>query len=267
MYFGSGAYGVRALPRSTSGIARSADLAPRALLAGLIANPDRYDPTRFPDIADERRTLALLRLLETGKSPTSSTPATSMHRCRPSGACRPNGSPPATSSKRSADNCSRILASAPPSTSAPIFCSAVVCGCSRRTTRQHRRRPRQPSRLISPMTSGAFPPRLPRSSPARVVSERSSAARFRRLRVQHRHPEGASDRIVVQAVRVLASAFEKGFVPADQINGIGTCEFANPGGFPNPYEANNFSGPERVRLQRFAHRPSHRRTVRIFDSA
>ena len=43
---------------------------------------------------------------------------------------------------------------------------------------------------------------------------------------------------------MLASAFEKGFVPADQINGIGTCEFDNPGGFPNPYEANNFSGPE-----------------------
>ena len=66
---------------------------------------------------------------------------------------------------------------------------------------------------------------------------------------------------------MLASAFEKGFVPADQINGIGTCEFDNPGGFPNPYEANNFSGPKAVRLQRFAHRPSHRRTVRIFDSA
>ena len=41
---------------------------------------------------------------------------------------------------------------------------------------------------------------------------------------------------------VLAAAMEKGFVPSDAINGIGECEFDNPGGFPDPYRANNFGG-------------------------
>ena len=116
------------------------------------------------------------------------------------------------------------------------------------------------------MTSGAFPPRLRRSNPAPVAPSDRWRPWFRHLEfniaTQKGRPTGSSFKPFV-----LASAFEKGFVPADQINGIGTCEFDNPGGFPNPYEANNFSGPKAVRLQRFAHRPSHRRTVRIFDSA
>ena len=67
VYFGSGAYGVRAAAEIYFGVSPDRLTWPQgALLAGLIANPDRYDPTRFPDIADERRTLALLRLLETG---------------------------------------------------------------------------------------------------------------------------------------------------------------------------------------------------------
>ena len=67
MYFGSGAYGVRAAAEIYFGVSPDRLTWPQgALLAGLIANPDRYDPTRFPDIADERRTVALLRLLETG---------------------------------------------------------------------------------------------------------------------------------------------------------------------------------------------------------
>ncbi|MGB1506824.1 MAG: transglycosylase domain-containing protein [Acidimicrobiales bacterium] len=39
---------------------------------------------------------------------------------------------------------------------------------------------------------------------------------------------------------VLAAAVEKGFVPDDLLNGTGPCEFANIGGFPYPYIANNF---------------------------
>ena len=41
---------------------------------------------------------------------------------------------------------------------------------------------------------------------------------------------------------VLAAAMENGYVPSDQVNGIGSCVFSNPGGFPNPYIATNFGG-------------------------
>jgi penicillin-binding protein 1A len=40
---------------------------------------------------------------------------------------------------------------------------------------------------------------------------------------------------------VLAAAMEAGYLPEDQVNGASPCEFPNPGGTPDPYEAANFS--------------------------
>lgn len=45
---------------------------------------------------------------------------------------------------------------------------------------------------------------------------------------------------------VLAAAFESGgLIPSDSINATSPCEFANPGGFPNPYEAGDYNGSRR----------------------
>lgn len=45
---------------------------------------------------------------------------------------------------------------------------------------------------------------------------------------------------------VLAAAFETaGLIPGDSINATSPCEFANPGGFPNPYEAGDYNGSRR----------------------
>ncbi len=41
---------------------------------------------------------------------------------------------------------------------------------------------------------------------------------------------------------VLAAAMEAGFVPDDIVNGGGPCRIPNPGGEPDPYEAENFEG-------------------------
>ena len=40
---------------------------------------------------------------------------------------------------------------------------------------------------------------------------------------------------------VLTAALEAGLVPDDIVNGTGPCSFANPGGYPDPYVANNFA--------------------------
>ncbi|MEM9465000.1 MAG: transglycosylase domain-containing protein, partial [Actinomycetota bacterium] len=67
VYFGSGAYGVRAAAEIYFGVSPAQLSWPQAaLLASLISNPDSYDPTRFPDVARERREVALTRLLDTG---------------------------------------------------------------------------------------------------------------------------------------------------------------------------------------------------------
>ena len=67
VYFGSGAYGVQAAAEIYWGKDVSElGWAEGALLAGLVPNPTRYDPTRFPERALERRNLVLDRLVEVG---------------------------------------------------------------------------------------------------------------------------------------------------------------------------------------------------------
>jgi penicillin-binding protein 1A len=68
VYFGSGAYGVQAAAETYWGLSASElGWAEGALLAGLIANPSRYDPFTNPDEAGRQRSLALQRLVELGK--------------------------------------------------------------------------------------------------------------------------------------------------------------------------------------------------------
>jgi penicillin-binding protein 1A len=68
VYFGSGAYGVQAAAETYWG-KDIADLgyAEGAMLASLIANPVRYDPTLNPEVAYEQRRIALERLVSLGK--------------------------------------------------------------------------------------------------------------------------------------------------------------------------------------------------------
>jgi penicillin-binding protein 1A len=68
VYFGNGAYGIQAAAETYFGIAAGElDVAQSALLAGMIANPSRFDPIRHPEAALERRDLALRRLEEYGR--------------------------------------------------------------------------------------------------------------------------------------------------------------------------------------------------------
>lgn len=67
VYFGAGAYGVQAAAETYWGKpVTELGYAEGALLAGLIANPSRYDPFNNPDAANLQRTLALRRLGELG---------------------------------------------------------------------------------------------------------------------------------------------------------------------------------------------------------
>ncbi|MDH3684419.1 MAG: transglycosylase domain-containing protein, partial [Acidimicrobiia bacterium] len=68
VYFGAGAYGVQAAAETYWGYDSASELgwAEAALLAGVIRNPSRFDPTRFPDDARVRRSIVLDRLVTTG---------------------------------------------------------------------------------------------------------------------------------------------------------------------------------------------------------
>lgn len=67
IYFGKGAYGIQAAARKYfSKRASELGLVEAALLAGLIAAPERYDPVDVPEAAIGRRNLVLARMKELG---------------------------------------------------------------------------------------------------------------------------------------------------------------------------------------------------------
>ncbi len=66
-YFGAGSYGVEiASRRYFSKSASELTLSEAATLAGLVQNPSRYDPTRFPDRAENRRNDVLNAMVGAG---------------------------------------------------------------------------------------------------------------------------------------------------------------------------------------------------------
>jgi membrane peptidoglycan carboxypeptidase len=66
-YFGAGSYGVEiASRRYFSKSANELTLSEAATLAGLVQNPSRYDPTRFPDRAQKRRDEVLTAMESVG---------------------------------------------------------------------------------------------------------------------------------------------------------------------------------------------------------
>jgi penicillin-binding protein 1A len=67
IYFGKGAYGIQSAARKYfSKRASDLNLTDAALLAGLIAAPERYDPVDVPDAAIGRRNIVLARMKELG---------------------------------------------------------------------------------------------------------------------------------------------------------------------------------------------------------
>ncbi len=68
VYFGSGAYGVKAAAETYWGYKDPNELgwAEAALMAAVIRNPTQFDPTRFPSKAKERRSVVLNRLVGLG---------------------------------------------------------------------------------------------------------------------------------------------------------------------------------------------------------
>jgi membrane peptidoglycan carboxypeptidase len=64
-YFGDGAYGVQAAAQHYFGVnAKDLKLNQASILAGLVQNPTRYEPTDFPDRAQDRRDVVLNRMAE-----------------------------------------------------------------------------------------------------------------------------------------------------------------------------------------------------------
>ncbi len=68
IYLGNHSYGIQAAAETYFGVEASGlDIAQAALLAGMIRDPIDYNPFQYPEVAKERRRIALKRMVETGK--------------------------------------------------------------------------------------------------------------------------------------------------------------------------------------------------------
>ncbi len=243
VYFGSGAYGVRAAAEIYFGITPDRLTWPQsALLASLISNPGRYDPTLFPDRARERRAIALGRLLDTGNIDEAAYERY-LNASLPSSR---NVAAEWQPTNYFIEEVRRRLLDDPRLGATEAERAELLFGGGLRISTTYdpaaQAAAEEAVASILPNDDRVFSAALaavePDTGHVRAIVGGPGFDVFEfNIATQKGRPTGSSFKPVV-----LAAAMEKGFVPADQINGIGSCEFANDGGFPDPYIANNFGG-------------------------
>ncbi|NIT94994.1 MAG: penicillin-binding protein, partial [Actinobacteria bacterium] len=247
VYFGGGAYGVRAAAEIFYGTTPDQlDWGQSAMLASLIANPSRYDPTRNPDEAHDRRDIALDRLLDTGHITEAQA---EYYRSEPIPQTRfvPAEWEP---TNYFIEEVRRQLLDDPRLGATPDDrAEALFSGGLRVYTTYD-----PEAQAAAEAATRRYQPDDERFFVSALAALEPGTGRVRALvggpgfgtgpgqyefniATQKGRPTGSAFKAYV-----LAAAMEKGLVPSDQVNGTGNCTFDNPGGFPDPYRASNFGG-------------------------
>jgi penicillin-binding protein 1A len=265
-YFGSGAYGVQAAAETYWGVnVEQLDWSQGAMLAALIRNPNGYNPITNPELAGERRDLALDRIVEVGNlTEAEATP----HRVQPLPTTILRTTPPPNTYfieqvKLEVLRDPRFgIGMTPEERYEAVFYGGLRIHTTFDNGMQVAAEAAR-DEVLPGDVPGEFPflgrVRLPDGSQATrdligssVVVTLENATGAVRTHVGGpgfdgyefdiaTAPEGRQAGSSFKPF-VLAAAFEAGLVPNDSINGRGTCRFNNPGGAPDPYEVENFGG-------------------------
>lgn len=259
VYFGNSAYGVQAAAEEyfqTNAVNLTWGQA--ALLAGLIRDPVDYDPFKYPEIAAERRRIALVRLVEVGRltqaeadqfnlEPLPAAPATPLLP-------QPLDYFPEDVKQQLLDNPAFGLGA----TASERYNSLFYGGLRIHTTYD----PAAQAAALQ-ARSDILPGDDPNSfiwtnagvateGSAVIVSVEPQTGAIRTLvggpgysRYQFniatdpsvRRDNGSSFKFFV-----LVAALEQGLIPNDSLDGSSPCTFRNPGGEPDPYRLVNFEG-------------------------
>jgi penicillin-binding protein 1A len=259
VYFGNGAYGVQAAAETYFQTnVQNLTWGQAALLAGLIRDPVDYDPFKSPEIAAERRRVALSRIVGVGLltqaeadqfmlEPLPVQPATAFLP-------QPLDYFPEDVKQQLLDNPAFGLGATP----AERYNNLFYGGLRVHTTFD----PGAQAAALqarSDVLPGDDPNTFiwnnagqPNEGSAVIVSIEPSTGAIRTLiggpgygRYQYniatdptvRRDNGSSFKIFV-----LVAALEQGIVPNDTLDGSSPCTFRNPGGEPNPYRLENFEG-------------------------
>jgi membrane peptidoglycan carboxypeptidase len=256
-YFGNGAYGVEAAAETYWGVSvGQLGWSQAALLASLIRNPNGYNPIRFPDLALERRSLALDRLVDTGHITeadaqrfASEPLPTQTHQVT----APPDDYFVEEVKQLLLDDPRYGIGATPEERYNAVFSGGLTITTTFDPSLQQAALVSRDDVLPGDLP-GEFRFRNPRDGSdvqgtAVIVTTDVTNGAVRALVGGPGYDDYRYD-IATQGIGrqagssfkvfVLAAALESGLVPNDTVSGSGPCRFPNPGGIPDPYIAENF---------------------------
>ncbi|HET9542543.1 MAG TPA: transglycosylase domain-containing protein [Acidimicrobiales bacterium] len=242
VYFGGGAYGVQAAAEIYWGQnVEDLDWGQAALLASLIQNPVGYDPVREPDVARQRRRVALDRIVELGyitQEEADYYDVAGLPQARIDVLPEPNDYFVEEVKQQLLDM--EELGATPTERYNALFKGGLRIETTFSPEAQFLALSARNN--VLPDTGGQFTAAMvavtPQTGAVRAMVGGPGFDRYRyNLATQGARQPGSSFKIFV-----LTAALEGGLVLDDTLNGSGPCSFPNPGGYPDPYVANNFAG-------------------------
>lgn len=245
VYFGGGAYGVQQAARMYfAKDAKDLDWAESALLASLIRNPFAYDPTRNPELSERRRRIALERMADEGLI----TPEEVFEYASAPLPTTRNLEDKAPDDYFLEEVKQRLLNDPRLGETKDERIEALFAGGLQVYTTLDVQAQEAAERAIAEVLAPVHDD--PRNFTAAMVSVEPGTGYVRALvggpgfdkfrfniATQKGRPTGSAFKAFV-----LAAALEAGYVPNDTISGSSPCRFPNPGGYPDPYVAQNFGG-------------------------
>jgi penicillin-binding protein 1A len=242
VYFGGGAYGIQAAAETYWGLdASELTWGHAALLASLIQNPVGYDPVRQPELAIERRQVALDLLVDQGlitQAEADVYGAEPLPTARQQVLPLPNQYFVRTVVEELLDD--ERLGTTEAERYNSVFRGGLEIHTTFNSSAQFFAQAARDS--VMPDTGGQFTAAIasvePSTGAVRAMVGGPGFDQYQyNLATQGLRQPGSSFKIFV-----LVAALEAGAVPSDTVDGGGPCSFANPGGAPDPYVANNFGG-------------------------
>jgi penicillin-binding protein 1A len=243
VYLGNGTYGVQAAAETYFGKdAKSLDQADAALLAGMIKNPTGYDPIRHPRAA-KRRLGEVVQRLQAVDAVDDATGAAILARPLPT---ESHSTLPKPDDYFVDEVVQRLLADATlGKTEGERYNALFKGGLTIKTTLDPRLQADAKDAVAKtlPNTDGKFTAALVSIEPATgAVRALVGGPGFEQSK--YNIATRGLGRQVGSSMKpfVLAAAIDEGISPKSTINGAGKCSIPNPGGTPDPYEAENFEG-------------------------
>lgn len=243
VYLGTGAYGVQAAAETYFGKdAKDLDQADAALLAGMIKNPVGYDPFRHAKAAAARRREVVRRLQRVGAVDEAGARAilavplpAEPHVVLP----KPDDYFVNEVIRRLLDD--KVLGATPTERYNALFKGGLTITTTLDPVAQQKAQAAVQQAM--PDTNGRFTSALVSIDPSSgAVRALVGGEGFERSK--YNIATQGLGRQVGSSMKpfVLAAAIDSGISPRSTINGAGKCRIPNPGGTPDPYEAENYEG-------------------------